>query len=492
MMMNPASSSGGEDDSSSSYPSSKNSPGANIVREAAGRPRRGGGRDLEPADSDDGSSVDDDDDDDDDGEGEEELGVTNFEDLPTDDSEDEDGDGDSSDGDGEGSGDEDGCDDDVEENLDREDDDDDDVPLAERVASRAGAGRRPAGRDGGDDDDRRGGAGGRGGRAERKERAIELASRRLRESRNSRRVDGASDASDPSKAGKRGDRTNSNNRPSSHDDDDDDDDDEHDDCDRDRGGPKRKKSKHAPTEVSSRRRDYFARGRPDLNSSGIGVTIGANRYRARDPRTVSLSGHLDADAFAGRYGFLDEMQEGEIETLKRRVSAWKTSGKKGQKERKRLGIVATGGGGGIDARGRYGGADATAAGTGRAQAGRRRTGRETHGQGETKEGRRDWQARCVLSEAQRAEEDGGGGEVRGDKEARRGRGSGQGHRETQEEKRRKGSEEHAVAHDSLKSCALITYGGMNGVEILEGSIIIVGVVGCVKFLRFALYDSVYD
>jgi ribosomal RNA-processing protein 36 len=346
MMMNPASSSGGEDDSSSSYPSSKNSPGANIVREAAGRPRRGGGRDLEPADSDDGSSVDDDDDDDDDGEGEEELGVTNFEDLPTDDSEDEDGDGDSSDGDGEGSGDEDGCDDDVEENLDREDDDDDDVPLAERVASRAGAGRRPAGRDGGDDDDRRGGAGGRGGRAERKERAIELASRRLRESRNSRRVDGASDASDPSKAGKRGDRTNSNNRPSSHDDDDDDDDDEHDDCDRDRGGPKRKKSKHAPTEVSSRRRDYFARGRPDLNSSGIGVTIGANRYRARDPRTVSLSGHLDADAFAGRYGFLDEMQEGEIETLKRRVSAWKTSGKKGQKERKRLGIVATGGGGG--------------------------------------------------------------------------------------------------------------------------------------------------
>jgi hypothetical protein len=44
----------------------------------------------------------------------------------------------------------------------------------------------------------------------------------------------------------------------------------------------------------------------------------------------------------------------------------------------------------------------------------------------------------------------------------------------------------------LKSCALITYGGMNGVEILEGSIIIVGVVGCVKFLRFALYDSVYD
>ena len=354
MMMNPASSSGGsssDDSSSSSSSYSSNGPGAKIVREAAGRPRGGGGRDLEPADSDDGSSVDDDDEDDDDeGEGEEELGVSNFEDLPTDDSEDEDVDG----SDGDGSDSDGGGDDDGEGGGDL----DDDVPLAERVASRAGAGRRPAGRNGGgdgdDDDDRRGGAGGRGGRAERKERAIELASRRLRESRNSRRVDGASDASDPSKAGKKGDRTNSNNRPTSHDDDDGDDgdDDEHDDGDRDRhrhpssGGPKRKKSKHAPTEVSSRRRDYFARGRPDLNSSGIGVTIGANRYRARDPRTVSLSGHLDADAFAGRYGFLDEMQEGEIETLKRRVSAWKTSGKKGQKERKRLGIVATGGGGG--------------------------------------------------------------------------------------------------------------------------------------------------
>ena len=360
-MMNPASSSGGsssddddDDSSSSSSPYSNNGPGAKIVR-AAGRPRRGDGRDLEPADSDDGSSVDDDDDDDDDddeGKGEEELGVSNFDDLPTDDSEDEDGggsDGDGSDSDGEG--DDDG---EEEEDLDDDDDDDDDdVPLAERVASRAGAGRRPAGRDGGDDDDRRGGAGGRGGRAERKERAIELASRRLRESRNGR-VDGASDASDPAKTGRKGDRNHSNNRSSSHDDDDDDDD-EHDDGDRDRhrhpggapsGGPKRKKSKHAPTEVSSRRRDYFARGRPDLNSSGIGVTIGANRYRARDPRTVSLSGHLDADAFAGRYGFLDEMQEREIETLKRRVSAWKTTGKKGQKERKRLGIVSTGGGGG--------------------------------------------------------------------------------------------------------------------------------------------------
>jgi hypothetical protein len=111
---------------------------------------------------------------------------------------------------------------------------------------------------------------------------------------------GAANASDSSKTGKKGDRNDSSARLSSHDDDD------HDDNDRDHHRPreaaeklKRKKSKHAPTEMSSSRRDYFASGRPDLNSSGIGVTIGANRYRARDPRTVSLSGRLDTGTFNG-------------------------------------------------------------------------------------------------------------------------------------------------------------------------------------------------
>ena len=78
--------------------------------------------------------------------------------------------------------------------------------------------------------------------------------------------------------------------------------------------------------MSSTRQDYFARGRPDLNSSGIGVSIdGANRYRARDPRTESLSGH-------------HTKQETEIDILKQRVNAWKTSGKKGQKIRRKLGM----------------------------------------------------------------------------------------------------------------------------------------------------------
>jgi hypothetical protein len=44
----------------------------------------------------------------------------------------------------------------------------------------------------------------------------------------------------------------------------------------------------------------------------------------------------------GQYGFLDEMQEREIETLKCCVSARKMPGKKGQKKQKRLGITMGG------------------------------------------------------------------------------------------------------------------------------------------------------
>ena len=103
---------------------------------------------------------------------------------------------------------------------------------------------------------------------------------------------------------------------------------------------KKKKSKHAPTEMSSKRRDYFTRGRPDLNSSGIGISIGANKYKARDPRMTSLSGHLDENIFDKRYSFLEEVQEKEIKQLRLRINAWKQSGKKGQRLRKKLGINA--------------------------------------------------------------------------------------------------------------------------------------------------------
>jgi hypothetical protein len=87
-------------------------------------------------------------------------------------------------------------------------------------------------------------------------------------------------------------------------------------------------------EVSSSQRDYYARGRPDLISSVIGVMIGGNRKSTRDPQMVSLLGQFVAGALNRQYGFHDEMQEIDIEILKHRVGTWKMLGKKGQKEQK--------------------------------------------------------------------------------------------------------------------------------------------------------------
>eukprot|EP00571_Detonula_confervacea_P013914 CAMPEP_0172302228 /NCGR_PEP_ID=MMETSP1058-20130122/3967_1 /TAXON_ID=83371 /ORGANISM="Detonula confervacea, Strain CCMP 353" /LENGTH=420 /DNA_ID=CAMNT_0013012633 /DNA_START=33 /DNA_END=1295 /DNA_ORIENTATION=- len=278
--------------------------------------------DIEPVDSDDDSSDYDSEEEEDDAQN---NNVSNFDDLPTDDSEDESVSDDSDDGSiakqreyaGEDSSDDEGNGDNDEE-INPED-----VPLSERVASSARVGRRyGTGEDAnatsqnnsfGFDQD----YSGKKKRVERKSRAIELASERLREARKEKESNRGNEDSDDSSV-----EQDSN--------------DVHYDS---KGEPKRKKSKHAPTEMSSKRRDYFARGRPDLNSAGIGVTIGANKYKARDPRMISLSGHLDADVFDKRYGFLDEVQEKEVEQLKRRVKAWQTSGKKGQKERRKLGMV---------------------------------------------------------------------------------------------------------------------------------------------------------
>lgn len=141
-----------------------------------------------------------------------------------------------------------------------------------------------------------------------KERALSIASKRLAQFRDKKRLassgsdDAAADGEDAS----------------------------------DRG---RKKSKHRPTEVSSRRSDFFRRGAPNINSSGAGVAIGANRYKARDPRLEGMSGHLDAEVFERRYGFLDEMKDEEISRLKKKIAARKMKGKKGQKARRKLGIT---------------------------------------------------------------------------------------------------------------------------------------------------------
>jgi ribosomal RNA-processing protein 36 len=105
---------------------------------------------------------------------------------------------------------------------------------------------------------------------------------------------------------------------------------------------KKKKSRHEPAVASSSRAAYFERGAPDLNQSGIGVNIGANKYTARDPRMQTLSGYFDQNVFERRYEFLDKMQDDEINKLKDKCKAWKMTGKKAQKLRKKLGMTEGG------------------------------------------------------------------------------------------------------------------------------------------------------
>jgi ribosomal RNA-processing protein 36 len=102
---------------------------------------------------------------------------------------------------------------------------------------------------------------------------------------------------------------------------------------------KAKKTKHAPTEVSSKRKDYFNRGAPQLNSAGIGIEIGAHRYKPRDPRMSSMSGRLQEDHFEHHYGFLQDLRQEEIDALQRRIKARKVQGKKGQRLRQKLGLT---------------------------------------------------------------------------------------------------------------------------------------------------------
>jgi ribosomal RNA-processing protein 36 len=98
----------------------------------------------------------------------------------------------------------------------------------------------------------------------------------------------------------------------------------------------KKKNKHAPTEASSKRSDYFKRGAPQLNSSGVGVEIGAHRYKPRDPR---ISEHIDPGRVDDNYAFLQELRDNEISILKKKIALHKLPGKKGQKARRKMGLV---------------------------------------------------------------------------------------------------------------------------------------------------------
>ena len=101
---------------------------------------------------------------------------------------------------------------------------------------------------------------------------------------------------------------------------------------------KKKRSKHAPTEMSSKRGDFFRQKRT-LNESGIGVAIGAHRFKPRDPRVSSLSGTLDQDHFERNYEFVEGIRDKEIVQLKERIAARKLTGNKGNKKRRKLGIT---------------------------------------------------------------------------------------------------------------------------------------------------------
>mmetsp|Transcript_4822 Transcript_4822/g.13951 ORF Transcript_4822/g.13951 Transcript_4822/m.13951 type:complete len:418 (+) Transcript_4822:74-1327(+) len=103
--------------------------------------------------------------------------------------------------------------------------------------------------------------------------------------------------------------------------------------------PKKKKNKHKPTEVSSKRADFFGRGARRLNESGLGVDIGAHRYKPMDPRLSTLSGHFDEDRFHSNYEFLEEMRNKEIGQVRKRIAAHKATGNKGNRKRRKLGIT---------------------------------------------------------------------------------------------------------------------------------------------------------
>jgi ribosomal RNA-processing protein 36 len=104
----------------------------------------------------------------------------------------------------------------------------------------------------------------------------------------------------------------------------------------------KKKSKHAPTEVSSKRSEFFKRGARRLNESGVGIEIGAHRYKAQDPRQSNMTGHLDEEHFEHNYAFLDEMRDKEIAQLKQRIVARKKTGSTGQQLRRKLQITQSG------------------------------------------------------------------------------------------------------------------------------------------------------
>lgn len=99
----------------------------------------------------------------------------------------------------------------------------------------------------------------------------------------------------------------------------------------------KKKSKHRPTEVSSKRSDFFKRGAPTLDSSGLGVEITAHLYKPRDPRILGATSKSTA-AVDSNYAFVHELRQKEISLLKKKIAVQKLTGKKGQRARRKMNL----------------------------------------------------------------------------------------------------------------------------------------------------------
>ncbi|GKY90886.1 hypothetical protein MPSEU_000061400 [Mayamaea pseudoterrestris] len=104
---------------------------------------------------------------------------------------------------------------------------------------------------------------------------------------------------------------------------------------------KTKRSKHAPTEASYKRSDFYNQ-KPNL-FNGLGVDLLAHRYKARDPRRSNLSAGaaVNVQQFDKNYTFLLEMRRNEIVKCKQQIAARQVAGRKGQQLRKKLGLTGS-------------------------------------------------------------------------------------------------------------------------------------------------------
>jgi ribosomal RNA-processing protein 36 len=125
----------------------------------------------------------------------------------------------------------------------------------------------------------------------------------------------------------------------------------------------KKKSKHAPTEASSKRSDFYLRQRLEIQSGGcsaIGtsVNVHTHRYKPRDPRmdpTTSTDNQANLDTKRGGkqlwqtiknstmsnhedYAFIQDIRKTEIASIQKRIKARQMTGTKGQEHRKRYGV----------------------------------------------------------------------------------------------------------------------------------------------------------